>query len=35
MIIFELILTTYTFLEAAGAGVKIGLNLKLNHHKQI
>jgi len=38
MILFKLNLTTLnlaSFLEAAGVEVKIGLSLKLNHHKEI
>jgi hypothetical protein len=38
MIIFESILTTFkasSVFEAAGTLLKIGLRLKLNHHRQI
>jgi len=38
LLIFELILTTFElsiFIEAAGAELKIGLSLKLNHHREI
>jgi len=35
MIIFGSILTTFEFLEAAGAVLKNGSSLKSNHHREI